>query len=297
MSRTASPSTGKPYGAVRVCSAWGVPRSSFYASQRPAVTEPLPRGKRGPVTDVSDSELLAAIRDDLASSPFTGEGHRKVWARLCFGKGMAVSRKRVLRLMRENNLLSPHRAPQRPPREHTGEITTDAPNMMWGTDGSKVFTLTDGWGWIFAAVEHWNAEVMGCHVTKKGDRLAALEPVSQGIKQEFGHVGAQAARGLSLRMDHGSQYLSDHFQNQIRFWGMAPSFAFLEQPQTNGVVERFFRTLKEQVIYGRVFENLEKVREAVSGFVELYNERWIIEKNGYQSPRQAREAYLMEAAA
>jgi len=37
------------------------------------------------------------------------------------------------------------------------------------------------------------------------------------------------------------------------------------------VVERFFRTLKEQVIYGRVFKNLEEVRQAVSEFVELYN--------------------------
>ncbi len=105
------------------------------------------------------------------------------------------------------------------------------------------------------------------------------------------------ARGLSLRMDHGSQYLSDHFQNQIRYWGMAPSFAFLEQPQTNGVAARFFRTLKEQAIYGRAFENLDQVRQAVAAFVELYNERWLLEKNGYLSPRQMRRAYLMEEAA
>ena len=49
--------------------------------------------------------------------------------------------------------------------------------------------------------------------------------------------------GLALRMDHGSQYLSDHFTNQIKFWGIQPSYAFVEQPQTNGVAERFNRTL------------------------------------------------------
>ena len=38
--------------------------------------------------------------------------------------------------------------------------------------------------------------------------------------------------GLALRMDHGSQYLSDHFTNQIKFWGIQPSYAFVEQPQT-----------------------------------------------------------------
>jgi putative transposase len=65
-------------------------------------------------------------------------------------------------------------------------------------------------------------------------------------------------------MDHGSQYLSDHFVNQVRFWGMQPSFAFVEQPQTNGVVERFNRTLKEQAIFGKVLRNVEEVRRAVA---------------------------------
>jgi len=78
---------------------------------------------------------------------------------------------------------------------------------------------------------------------------------------------------------------------------MAPSFAFLSQPQTNGVVERFFRTLKEQVIYGRAFSNLEEVRQAVAEFVELYNERWLLEKNGYLSPLQARAVHCERAAA
>lgn len=302
MSTRTSPSTGKPYGVRRTCAAWGIPRSSFYSKTCPRPScgddEPEPPKKKpGPKTEIPDDELLTLIRDDLASSPFTGEGHRKVWARLRYGQGIMVSRKRVLRIMREANLLSPHRVPQKPPREHTGRIVTDSPNEMWGTDGAKVFTLKDGWGWIFACVEHWNAECLGWHVTKRGDRFAALEPVTQGILSEFGSVKAQSARGLFLRIDHGSQYLSDHFQKQIRAWGIAPSFAFLEQPQTNEVVERFFRTLKEQVIYGRTFENLEEVRQAVAEFVELYNNCWLIEKNGYLSPAEARRAYYESEAA
>ena len=69
---------------------------------------------------VSDEALLAAIRPDLARSPWTGEGHRKVWARLRVIDGIRVARNRVLRLMREHGLLSPHRARTRPRRRTTG---------------------------------------------------------------------------------------------------------------------------------------------------------------------------------
>jgi len=294
-----SESTGEPYGVRRISRTLDVPRSSFYEKRRKR-TKGRKAKRRGPVPAVSDDELLVLIREDLASTPFVGEGHRKVWARLKFGRGVKVSRKRVLRVMRENNLLSPYRRPQMPACEHDGEIVTSEPNVMWGTDGAKVFTRLEGWGWIFGCVEHWNAECMGWHVCKKGDRFAALEPVSMGVMAEFGSVERGAARGLSLRMDHGTQYLSDHFGNQIEAWGIAKSFAFLEQPQTNGVAERFLRTLQEQAIYGRVFDTIEDVRQAVADFVELYNNEWLIEKNGYLSPRQARESYYqreMEAAA
>jgi len=289
VSREESPATGRIYGLKRVCGALNVSRSTVYARQKAVRTAKPSSARRGPKPEISDEALLEAIRADLAASPFTGEGHRKVWARLKFGKGIRVSRKRVLRLMREHNLLSPHRQPQGASKEHDGTICTDAPNVMWGTDGARVFTVEEGYGWIFVAVEHWNAECMGVHVCKKGNRFAALEPVAQGVLRQFGSVERGAARGLALRMDHGTQYLSDHFQNQIKAWGIAPSLAFLQEPETNGVAERFIRTLKEQAIYGRVFQNLEEVRKAVAAFVERYNHEWRIEKNGFRAPREMRE--------
>ncbi|MEX3581829.1 MAG: hypothetical protein VB137_02950 [Burkholderia sp.] len=82
--------------------------------------------------------------------------------------------------MREHGLLSPHRRPQKPPNVHDGRMTTDRPNEMWGADGAKVQTVDEGLVWIFAAVDHWDAACVGIHVTKVGDRFAALEPISQG---------------------------------------------------------------------------------------------------------------------
>ena len=91
MSAAISFSTGKTYGVARVCSAWGVARSSHYAGKARRIHSTPPPSKRGPRPLLSDEELLALIRDDLASSPFIGEGHRKVWERLRFVKGVKIS--------------------------------------------------------------------------------------------------------------------------------------------------------------------------------------------------------------
>ena len=287
MSQTISPGAGKPDGIQRVCAIWEQARSSFYHAVR-QVSQAAPK-RRGPQPSINDEALLALIRHDLDTSPFIGEGHRKVWARLRVRDGVRVARKRILRLMRENQLLSPHRSRPKAAKAHDGKIITMAPNLMWGTDGTRVLTLDEGWVWIFTAVEHWNAECVGWHVCKTGDRYAALQPLAMALNNLYGSVEQGIARGLSLRMDHGTQYLSDHFLNQIKFWGIVPSFAFVAEPQTNGVAERFNRTLKEQAIYGRVFQTVEDVRIAVQNFIDLYNQEWRVEKNAFTSPSEIRQ--------
>jgi transposase InsO family protein len=302
MAAATSPTTGRRYGIARVCQVWEVPRASFYAAgqQATAASPPTPARQRGPRPTVADAELLAAIRADLARSPWHGEGHRKVWARLRAMDGLRVARKRVLRLMRRHALLSPHRARPRPQDDHDRHIITAAPNLMWATDATQVTTVQDGKVWLFGVVEHWNAELLGWNVVKCGNRYAAAEAVGMAVANVFGPPSADAARGLALRHDHGSNFMADHFQKQIRFWGMTPSYAFVAEPETNGVIERFFRTLKEQIVHGRIYHTIDEVRDAVRSFVARYNTAWLIEKNGHRSPSDARAAWnhaLIRAAA
>lgn len=303
MSQTRSPSSGQPYGLARVCRAWDVPRSSFYAQRRAQGSEqalvgpPPPAPKPGPQPLLADAELLLLIQADLAASPFQGEGHRKVWARLRHQHHVRVSKNRILRLMRENRLLSPHRVPAQNSDPHDGHITTAAPNLQWGTDGMRVLTAAEGWVWVFAVVEHWNAECLGFHVAKRGDRFAALAPVLAALRLLFGLLVKDMARGLSLRLDHGCQYTSDYFVQQLHHYGLAASFAFVRQPQTNGVVERFFRTLQEQAIHGRTFRDAAEVHSAVADFVQRYNASWRLEKLNYRSPLEARQEYNKSCAA
>ena len=290
MSALTSPAAGRVYGVQRVCAAWAFPRASYYARHPP---EPgaATVGKRGPKTTLDDAQLLVLIRTDLAQSPFLGEGHRKVFGRLRYVAGHRVGRNRILRLMRLHHLLSPHRGTPVPAKAHDGRIITDAPNLRWATDGAKVWTTDDGWLWLFTTLEHWNAECLGHHVCKRGDRFAAYEPVAQALTRVFGSTAPEVARGVELRHDHGSQYLTDYFQGQSRFHGFTPSFAFVGEPETNGVVERFNRTIKEQIIHGRTYRNRAELAAAVATFVTLYNREWRLEKLRYKSPLEARLAF------
>ena len=102
MSRVISPVTGKPYGLVAVCRVWRLARSGVYRHLCALVT-PAAAQRRGPLGAMSDEALTTAIRGVLAASPFHGEGHRKVWARLRHA-GTRTSLRRVLRLLRGEDL-------------------------------------------------------------------------------------------------------------------------------------------------------------------------------------------------
>lgn len=125
MSHTPSPSTQRPYGVVRVCQEWGLSRSTCYQQRTRAETPPATPIKRGPKTLYTDAVLTEHIRQVLATSPFLGEGHRKVWARLR-ARGIRTSKPRILRLMRQAGLLAPSRAPRVVvPRVHDGASEPD----------------------------------------------------------------------------------------------------------------------------------------------------------------------------
>ena len=134
MSQATSPSTHQPYGIARVTRVWQVPRSTVYA-QRDRRDRPTPWAKRGPKPPQSDAELTAAVRTVIAASPFHGEGHRKIWARLR-AQGLRTSKRRTLVVMRAADLLGPTRLPTPVvARPHDGTIVTTRPNVMSGGHG------------------------------------------------------------------------------------------------------------------------------------------------------------------
>ena len=293
MSRASSPGIGKPYGLARVCRVWRAARSTVYRHRAPP--REVPPRRPGPVGPMPDADLVAAIRAVLAASPFHGEGHRKVWARLRHA-GVRTSKRRVLRLMGAHDLLAPSRVGSpRGPRTHDGTIIPAAVDIMWGTDLTTTWT-GEGQAAVFVAIDPCSAECVGLHAALRATRFEALEPIRQGVRRCFGAFGEDVARGLAVRHDHGSQYMSGDFQKELRFLGIESSPAFVRAPEGNGCAERFIRTLKENLLWVRTFDTVEELRRALLDFRETYNTTWLIERHGFRPPSSVRQDQLSTAA-
>ena len=184
----------------------------------------------------------------------------------------------------------PHRAVSASAKTHDGTIVTDRVNEMWGTDMTQTVTTDEGKAYVFVAVEHANSEVVGVHAAKSANRFEALEPVRQGVKRCFGVIAPEDARGLRLRHDHGSNYMSEDFQSEVKCLGIEASPSFVREPEGNGVAERFIHTLKENL--PMVGLTIEELRVALVEFAERYNKTWLVARHGYKTPDQVRAEQL-----
>ena len=294
MSRAASPSAGKRYGLARVCRVWKIPRSTVYFRREKASGRTRSsRQRRGPKGSIPDEALVKAIRRILKESPWNGEGYRKVWARLRF-EGIRVSMKRVLRLMRVHGLLSQDRPiPRGHSRDHKGTLIPKGPDEIWGTDATSTLT-GDGRATVFFVVDHYTAECLGIHAARRGTRFEALVPFRQALRTVFGDFreGMADGKDLRLRHDHGSPFVSEHFQKEVKFSGVTSSPAYVKEPETNGCAERFVRTLKEQLLWLRRFPTVEDLNQALQEFMETYNRFWILQRHRYLTPSEARRKAL-----
>lgn len=267
----------------------GLTSAAYYRKKSPKIVKARP----GPKTSITDEQLLLEIRKEICEGLFLDEGCKKTWKRLR-RRGIKASKGRVHRVMRDSNLLSVTRPkPERNVNEHTGSIKTEWPNRMWGTDGKKFYTLQDGWCWFFGVIDHFNDEIIAWHANQSGNRFDAMEPLRMAVMRTYGSLDQHVCKGIGLflRSDHGSQYDSHDFQKELKFLGLNYSPAFVRSPQCNGIIERFHRTLDEQVFDLQVFESLEDARKTIGEFIGKYNQYWLIHRLGLNSPLEYREAH------
>ena len=120
-----------------------------------------------------DDDLVSQIAQLIEDSPFHGEGHRKMWARLRYNR-VFTSQELVRRLMREHNL-SAWLGQGRPrgSKAPDGTIIPQTIDTMWGTDMITTVTLEEGQAAVSIAYDHCSGECVGIHTSRGQNRWEA----------------------------------------------------------------------------------------------------------------------------
>jgi len=237
--------------------------------------------------DVRNSFILERIKSIKAEHPFWG--YRRVWAYLRYIDGLIVNKKRIYRLMRENNLtvkpnlrLKAKRVSERPkPR-------ADKPKQWWGIDMTKVMSNT-GWVYVVIVLDWYTKKIVGHYSGKQARTKEWLEALNKALNREF----PQGVRGheLKLMSDNGSQPTSLSFMKACSRMQIQQIFTSYNNPKGNADTERMIRTIKEELLWLREWENEREVSIELDKWVEYYNRSYLHSALGYKSPVQREEEY------
>ncbi len=231
--------------------------------------------------------LLERIKSIKRDHPFWG--YRRVWAYLRYIDGLIVNKKRIYRLMRENNLtvkpntrLIAKRVSERPkPR-------ADKPKQWWGIDMTKVLTNT-GWVYVVIVLDWYTKKIVGHYSGKQARTKEWLEALEKGLNREF--PAGVRGNGLKLMSDNGSQPTSLCFMKACSNLGIQQVFTSYNNPKGNADTERMIRTMKEELFWLREWENERELSLELDKWVEYYNRNYLHSAHGYRTPIQAEKGY------
>jgi putative transposase len=231
--------------------------------------------------------VLIRIKSIKGEHPFWG--YRRVWANPRYVGGLIVNKKRVYRLMRENNLtvkpntrLIAKRVSERPkPR-------ADRPKQWWGIDMTKVMTER-GWVYVVIVLDWYTKKIVGHYSGKQARTAEWLEALEKGLNREF--PGGVRGHGLKLMSDNGSQPTSLSFMKACSNLEVEQVFTSYNNPKGNADTERMIRTMKEELFWLREWENERELGCELDKWVEHYNLSYLHSAHGYRTPMQAEMVY------
>ncbi len=195
--------------------------------------------------EAADVEVLARI-DIISDMPTYG--YRCAWAILRRQSRKEelpfVNAKRVYRVMSENNQLLLHDKPSRPQREYKGRISVKKSGQCWCSDGFE-FGCDDGEKLrVMFALDCCDREAIDWVTSTGGYDKATVQDVMLGaIEKRFGDKGPE--RLIQWLTDNGSAYTAHEIRQFARELNLEPCTTAVSSPQSNGIAERFVKTMKE----------------------------------------------------
>ena len=235
-----------------------------------------------------NSPVVARIRELKADHPFWG--YRRVWAHLKYIDGLDINRKRVFRLMQQHEMVvKPNTRLKAIRTSQRSKPKPVRPRQWWGIDMTKVMVTGFGWMYIVAVLDWYTKKIVGYYAGIQCRSCHWLEALNDAVNSEF--AGGVRDNGLSLMSDNGSQPTSVAFMKACREMGINQAFTSYGNPRGNADTERIFRTMKEEMLWLREWHSPFELTEALSRWIENYNQSYLHSSLGYKSPQKFEEEY------
>ena len=230
----------------------------------------------------ADQLLIEKIRVLKSEHPFWG--YRRVWAYLRFVAGLSVNKKRVYRLLKENNLLVKRETRLLAKRvSHTRKPRPERINQWWGIDMIKVMT-NDGWAYVVLVLDWHSKKVVGHYCGEQSKSWHWLAALNKAVNRQFPAGIREAETELNLMSDNGSQPTSRSFMETCSGLGIKQAFTAYNNPKGNADTERMMRTLKEELCWLREWSSVIELKTALDTFVEQFNNGYLHSPLGYKTP-------------
>ncbi len=252
---------------------------------------------RRPKTRMKAEEADLIDRIETICLEFPRYGYRRVTEQLKRDRRL-VNHKKVLRLMRESDLLcrvkrrwtkttdSKHGFPRYP--NLIKEMVISRLNEVWLSDITYIRIRT-GFVYLAAVLDAFSRRVIGYAISARLDSSLTLETLHMAI------AGRRPGPGVIHHSDQGVQYASYEYVNELERWGFSISMARRGNPYENAVMESFFKTLKQEEVYLYEYETIDDVTARLPYFIEeVYNRKRLHSSLGYRPPNEFEELPVIQ---
>ncbi len=260
------------YRLSAVARAARISRQALYRVPRPrsAPQRRLPR------------DLVEAAIVEVAKANQT-DGYRMVCAFVRRKLGVAVNRKRVLRVMRERQLIQRRRPLGR--RKRPGFFRVERPRQLWQLDMSSVWVAEHGWCYLMAIIDCCTREIVAWQLEL---RCRADEAIT--LIERAGTVHAIEPGELTLGSDNGSAFTARRFRARLAELGIRHRRGGYRDPESQAFIESWFGKLKEREVWLNEYETLDDARRGIGGYVDRYHHR-PHSGLGYRTPTEVRKTW------
>jgi len=251
--------------------------------------------------DVREDDAVVVLDEGLAKQILAlihehpTYGYRRIWALLRRGIGLAVNRKKVYRIMKIKGWLVHQRTTTPRPRAQGRRSVASRSNERWAMDITHVDCGRDGWGHLVAVIDCHDREIVGWEFALRGRAKEAERALEEACIARFGTLRV-GGNGPVVRSDNGLVFQSRRFRAACRFYRLEQEYITPYSPEQNGLIERFFRSFKEECVWHHRFESYEHARRIIARWIEWYNTRRPHQALGYLSPARYRAQQLKSVA-